>query len=76
MLVVHSPCQRAASGHKLSSIATVDIVIREEVMVMFYDSERDEGLGLIARTARKITSIKNSSNIKFWCAARVCVAEE
>lgn len=76
MLVVHSPCQRAASGHKLSSIATVDIVIREEVMVMFYDSERDEGLGLIARTARKITSIKNSSNTKFWCAARVCVAEE
>ena len=76
MLVVHSPCQRAASGHRLSLIATVDIVIREEVMVMFYDSERDEGFGLVARTARKITSIKKSSNTKFWCAARVCVAEE
>uniref|UniRef100_A0A2H1WIP0 SFRICE_040045 n=1 Tax=Spodoptera frugiperda TaxID=7108 RepID=A0A2H1WIP0_SPOFR len=32
---------------------------------MFYDSERDEGLGLIAQTARKITSIKKSSNTKY-----------
>lgn len=31
VLIVHSPCQKAASGDKLSSIATVDIVIRGRV---------------------------------------------
>lgn len=70
-LVVHSPANGLAAGDLILLTAPVEIVIRDEIMVMFYDLERDEDLGLTARIARKITSIKNSSNTKFWCAARV-----
>lgn len=63
-------------GYKLFLIVIVDIVIWEEVMVMFYDFEWDEGFGLIVWIVRKIIFIKNFFNIKFWCVVRVCVVEE